>query len=286
MEGEDETSENPRDFTAAKPWKRILILIAGSFMNFLVGFLTVLCLYAPAQAFAVPVIDSFFDGCPYESADGLQAGDRLYSIDGHRIYLYTDVDLYLSRGDDQIYDLVVVRDGEKVSLPGFELKKIAYNVDGEEQLKYGLQFGYENATVGVRLRNAWYTSVDFARMVWIGLGDLVGGRVGLNDMSGPVGIVAAISETGESAESVSAGIQDILYLGAFIAVNLAVMNMLPIPALDGGRVFFLLITCAVQGITRKKIDPKYEGYIHAAGMVLLLAFMAFVAFKDIWKLVT
>lgn len=121
-------------------------------------------------------------------------------------------------------------------------------------------------------------------MVWISLGDLIGGRVQVQDMSGPVGIVSVITETGRLRDH-RAGVENVLYLGAFIAVNLAVMNMLPIPALDGGRVFFLLITCAVQAVTKKKIDPKYEGYIHAIGMILLLAFMAFITLKDVWQLV-
>ena len=99
-----------------------------------------------------------------------------------------------------------------------------------------------------------------------------------------VGIVDMIAETGEQAESTSDAFYSIFYLGAFIAINLAVMNMLPIPALDGGRVFLLLVSALIEAITRKKLDPKYEGYIHAAGMILLLAFMAFIMFNDILKL--
>ncbi|MBQ1576579.1 MAG: site-2 protease family protein, partial [Oscillospiraceae bacterium] len=114
----------------------------------------------------------------------------------------------------------------------------------------------------------------------------VGGKVSVNDLSGPVGIVDMMAETGEQAESVSDGLYNIFYLGAFIAVNLAVMNMLPIPALDGGRVFLLLITALIEAITRKKLDPKYEGYIHAAGMILLLGLMAYVMFHDIFRIVT
>ena len=104
-------------------------------------------------------------------------------------------------------------------------------------------------------------------------------------MSGPVGIVDLMAETGEQAESTADALFNILYLGAFIAVNLAVMNMLPIPALDGGRVFFLLVTWLIELVIRKKIDPKYEGYIHAAGMILLLGLMAFVMFNDIVRIV-
>ena len=94
-----------------------------------------------------------------------------------------------------------------------------------------------------------------------------------------------MAETGEQAKSVKDGVSSILYLGAFIAVNLAIMNMLPIPALDGGRVFLLLVTALVEALIGRKLDPKYEGYIHAAGMVLLLALMAFVMFNDVLRIV-
>jgi regulator of sigma E protease len=126
--------------------------------------------------------------------------------------------------------------------------------------------------------------MEFSRMVWMSLRMLVRGEVGLEEMSGPVGIVDLMAETGENAASVSDGMYNILYLGAFIAINLAIMNMLPIPALDGGRVFLLLVTVLIQKLTGKKLDPKYEGYVHAAGMVLLLALMAVIMFQDILKL--
>ena len=112
------------------------------------------------------------------------------------------------------------------------------------------------------------------------------GRVSVNDVSGPVAIVDYMAETGEQAQSLSDGLYNVFYFTAFITVNLAIMNMLPIPALDGGRVFLLLITWLIESLTKKKLDPKYEGYIHAAGMVLLLGLMAFVMFHDIWRIFT
>ena len=118
----------------------------------------------------------------------------------------------------------------------------------------------------------------------MGLGDLISGMVSVKEMNGPVGIVSTIVQTGESAATVADGLLNIAYLGAFIAINLAVMNMLPLPALDGGRVFLLLVNTVFTAITKKKIPAKYEGYVHAAGMVLLLALMAFVMFNDIWRL--
>ena len=107
------------------------------------------------------------------------------------------------------------------------------------------------------------------------------GKAGLSDISGPVGIVQQMGEVANNSATWVDALLNILYFGAFIAVNLAVMNLLPIPALDGGRVVALLLTTGIEAITRKKLDPKYEGYVHAAGMILLLGLMAVIMFKDI-----
>ena len=279
MAGEDETSEDPRAFTNQPVWKRLIILIAGSFMNFLLGMLIIAVLYAPAKAFISPVIAEFVPDCPYNGP--LQVGDRFYSIDGHRIYQYYDFSDYMDNGET-VHDIVVIRDGHRFTLSDFPMEKLLY--EGETQKRYGFSFGYEEASLTVKLRNVWNTSMEFCRWVWSGLAELLKGRVSVKEMSGPVGIVDMIAETGEQAESTSDAFYSIFYLGAFIAINLTVMNMLPIPALDGGRVFLLLVTALIEAVTRRKLDPKYEGYIHAAGMVLLLAFMAFIMFNDILKL--
>ena len=113
---------------------------------------------------------------------------------------------------------------------------------------------------------------------------LVSGDVGLNEVSGPVGIVQQMTVVADASPTKLDALLNMLYFGAFIAINLAVMNLLPIPALDGGRVVGLLVTTAVEAVTRKKINPKYEGYLHGAGMLLLLGLMAVVMFKDIFFL--
>ena len=282
MTGEDGGSEDPRAFVNQAHWKRILILVAGSFMNFLLGFVIVLLLYAPVKAVIAPVITEFMDGCPYESADGLQLGDRFVSINGHRIHLQSDINTYLT--GDGVYDLVLERGGETVRLEDYEMSRRSY--EGETGLYFGFRFGStEPATAGIKLRQSWATTREFVSLIWLSLGELVRGNVGITDLSGPVGIVDLMAETGEQAETTSDALRGIFYLGAFIAVNLAVMNILPIPALDGGRVFLLLVTWLIETVTRKKLDPKYEGAIHTAGMVLLLALMAFVMFNDIFKLI-
>ena len=285
MTGEDGDSDDPRAFVNQSVWKRLIILVAGSFMNFLLGFVIVLILYAGVEYLLSPGLTGFMEGCPYESAEGLQVGDRFYRIDGKRIYDTEDVTEALTKGDGS-YDLVLIRDGETVELKDFELTRLSY--PGQENKMFGFYIGVyaQEATAGLKLGYSWNTTIDFVKLVWMSLSELVHGNVGVNDLSGPVGIVDMMAETGAQAESTSDALYSIFYFGAFIAVNLAVMNMLPIPALDGGRVFFLLVTWIIEALTRKKLNPKYESYIHAAGMVLLLALMAYVMLHDIIRIVT
>ena len=284
MEGEDENVDNPRAFTSVAWWRRLIILAAGSFMNFVAGFLVVLCLLAPAGGFYTAEVTGFFDNGGLE-AQGLQVGDVLYEIDGERVYLYNDVSLLLPRNEDGVYDLVVLRDGKKVALDDLEMKPDYYELDGETVYKYGVTFGaVEEKTLGSLLRNTWYNTLDFVRLVRLGLQDLIAGAVSVNDMTGPFGIVHEMADSGNAAPTVSLGLVNILYLGAFIAVNLSVVNLLPIPALDGGRIVCLLLTTVAEKILRRKINPKYEGYLHAAGMILLLALMAYVSFHDLFRI--
>ncbi len=285
MAGEDEESDDPRAFTNQGFWKKFVILCAGSFMNLVLGIVLILIMYAGAQAFVTPTIDHFMDGCPYEGTEAMQAGDTFYSIDGQRIYLVSDVSSFLMRGDG-VYDIVMLRDGEKVELKDFALTTKTYAEYANDGPKYGFVFGYTEATFGTKLEYTWNTTLEFSRLVWLGLGDLINGKVGLKDMSGPVGIVDMMNEVGQQAESAKAAADNLLYISAFIAVNLAIMNMLPIPALDGGRVFLMIVTVIIEAVSRKKLDPKYEGYIHLGGMVLLLGLMALVMYNDIAKLIT
>ncbi len=285
MAGEDEESDDPRAFTNQGFWKKFVILCAGSFMNLVLGIVLILIMYAGAQAFVTPTIDHFMDGCPYEGTEAMQAGDTFYSIDGQRIYLVSDVSSFLMRGDG-VYDIVMLRDGEKVELKDFALTTKTYAEYANDGPKYGFIFGYTEATFGTKLEYTWNTTLEFSRLVWLGLGDLINGKVGLKDMSGPVGIVDMMNEVGQQAESTKAAADNLLYISAFIAVNLAIMNMLPIPALDGGRVFLMIVTVIIEAVSHKKLDPKYEGYIHLGGMVLLLGLMALVMYNDITKLIT
>ena len=282
MEGEDEDTGDPRSFTIQPGWKKFIILVAGSFMNFLLGLVIVLIIYSSAAGFYSPVIAGFVDGCPYEGETALQTGDELYKIDGHRIYFASNVSTILSRGGET-HDIVVIRDGEKVELKDFTLTPREY--EGYTTPMYGFTFAMEEATFWSTLKYSWYNTLDFVRTVWFALSDLVAGAVGVDELTGPVGIVDLINDVGQSAESTKMALSDIAYLGAFIAVNIAVMNLLPLPALDGGRVFFLILNGIVHLVSKRRIPARYEGYVHAAGMVLLLGLSAYVMYNDIARLI-
>ena len=257
-------------------------------MNFLFGLVVVTLVYSRVQGFLAPTVTSFFDGCPYESADCLQEGDTFYRINGERIYFSSDVSEYLARRTGETSDIVVIRDGEKVYIDDYPMVPVEYTDEetGETMLMYGFTFSEYETGLWAHLKYSWYCAMDFVRMVRLGLVDLITGAVGIKQMSGVVGIVGVIADVGVSAPTVADALLNIAYLSAFIAVNLAVMNLLPIPALDGGRIFFLIVTWILERITRRRIDPKYEGYINTVGLVALLGLMAVVMFNDIVRLIT
>lgn len=286
MEGEDGDSEDPRSFTAAAWWKRLIILVAGVTMNFLAGFALLACFFAPDQDFILPEVEMIEPGCAIAGELGFQPGDRIVSLDGEKIYVYNDFTLILSLNGGDVHDVVLERDGEKVVLNNFRMEKRMFpNADGTESLRYGFSFRVVEASFLETLKYTWNTTLDNVRLVRLQLQMLFTGKAGLSDVSGPVGIVQEISEVAEQSGSAWYAFLNMLYFGGFISINLAVMNLLPIPALDGGRVVGLLLTTVIEAVTRKKLDPKYEGYVHAAGMVLLLGLMAVILFKDIFTIV-
>jgi regulator of sigma E protease len=267
MEGEDGDSDNPRAFTAAKVWKRLIILCAGSFMNFLAGFLIVVILTAASGGHLATANIVQLEPDSDLTTAGFEVGDEFYAIDGEKIYISQDISTLLDRNSTGVYDIVVIRDGEKVTFDNISLERKTFN--GESSARFGMILGGEKKTVGSVLSYSWNNCKYFARLVRFGLSDLITGRASINEMSGPVGVVAVVNEAGEASETTSQGVMNVLYLFAFIAVNLAIMNMLPIPALDGGRVVCLLLTWCIEKIIRKKLNPKIEAYIHGIGMILL-----------------
>lgn len=280
MEGENEDTDDPHSFQKAAWWKRLIILVAGSFMNLVAGFLIFAIVFAPAKKIGVPVINSAEVGCTVVREGGLQLGDEFLELDGEKIYVQSDFSTIVQLNPGDTHDIVVRRDGKKVVFKDYKMETHLF--PGEETERYGFSFGAVDATFGNKLEYVWNSGINVVRSVRLSLQMMLGGQAGFSDMTGPVGIVQMMSDTTEASSTKLDAVLNVLYIGGFLAINLAVMNMLPIPALDGGRVVGLLLTCAIEGITRKKLDAKYEGYIHAVGMILLLLLMALILFKDIF----
>lgn len=287
MEGEDEDSDDPRALNAQPFWKQFFIFVAGAAMNFLTGFVILLCLYASAAGFYTTEIVELNEAFPNRGESGIMVGDEIYKINGERIYLRGDVSTilqYKSRGDTM--EMVVKRNGEKLTRT---LTMQTYTDEtGQEYRAYGFSFGgIVEATPLLKLKYSWYNAIDYVRLVRLSLQMLITGAAGVRDLSGPVGIVSTISEMGqetEAEEGFAAALENVFFFGALIAVNLAVMNLLPLPALDGGKILILIVNSIAMLLVKRKIPQKFETVINAAGFVALMGLMLFVTFNDVIKL--
>lgn len=278
MEGEDDASEDDRAFNKKPVWQKMIIVVAGALMNLILGFiLMVLLLTTSTDLIGTNTIKEFYPDA-VSSQYGLQAGDRFVEIDGHHVWSELDLSFLMSRSQDGVFDFVVERNGEKVTLNDVHFATEQQN--GITLIQYdfiiiGEQPGFLNI-----VKNAFTQSASIVRMVWLSVFDLVTGRYGMSELAGPVGTVDIIADV--TAQAVSSGsLTNLLTIMAFITINVGMANLLPLPALDGGRFLFL----AIEAVRRKPVNPKYEGYVHAAGLALLLLLMVVVTYNDIARIV-
>ncbi|MBC8534404.1 M50 family metallopeptidase [Yeguia hominis] len=281
MEGEDEASEDARAFGNKPVWKRMIVVVAGAVMNMVLGFLLMMILLCQEPNFASTTVSKFTEDSATQAA-GLEVGDRFYSIDGYRIFTDRDLSFALALADPHDVDLEVVRNGSVLSIPNVAFHTVEQ--DGTEILSLDFYVQPQAKTVWTLIQKTGAETVSVVRMVWTSLAGLVTGRFGLNDVAGPVGTAQAITQAASAGLQSGFGdaVNNILLMMIIITVNLGIVNLLPLPALDGGRLLFLI----VEGIRRKPVNPKYEGWVHAAGFFLLMAFMLLITFNDIVRLVT
>ena len=268
MEGEDETSEDDRAFCNKSPLKRLLIVAAGAIFNLILGLIIVAIILIPTDVFASTEIAAFDDNA-LSSQSGLSVGDKIIEVDGRKIYSTYDLSYAFTGVDDGSIDITVKRNGEKV-----ELNNVKFRSEKMDDISY---LTVDFKVKGIKKTFLSYfeqtvkTTLSYSRVVWFSLVDLITGKYGLSAVSGPVGITAAIGSVAK------ANLFDILPIMALITINLGIFNLLPLPALDGGRILFILF----ELIFRKPVPKKYEGFIHAAGLIILLGFMLIITLKDI-----
>ena len=273
MEGEDEESADERAFGKAKVWKRMIIVVAGAIMNLLLGLVLIGLYLGISGDLAEPAVAKFDDNAKSPQY-GLQVGDRITDINGMRIFTTLDFSVAMTSDTDGVVDLVVERNGEKVHLDG--VKFDTQEIDGQKVVRLDFYIkGLKNNFWNV-FKQSFKWTASMARLVWVSLADLIRGNVSFSQMSGPIGIVSIVAD---SASTMLQDITPILYLMAFITINVGTMNLLPFPALDGARFLILII----EAIRRKPMKPKYEGIIHGVGMIILLGFMLVISVSDVSK---
>jgi regulator of sigma E protease len=273
MAGEDEETDIPGSLNRKPVWQRLIITSAGSVMNLILGVLLMFTMVLSSGALGSTTIARMQEGgnSPTELS-GLKADDTILKIGNARVHTAVELIYEVMRNGTVPIDVTINRNGQTMTL-----KNVAFATTTESGLSFGnIDFlvKAEQKNVFTVLKHTYYQSVSSIKMIWQSLFDLISGRYGIEQMSGPVGVTQAIGE------AASVGPSSLLYLCTLIAMNLGIFNLLPLPALDGGRMVFQV----VELIRGKPIKPEYEGYVHFAGIVILMLFMIFITYKDIIKL--
>ena len=285
MEGEDEEleeeepapgGEEPLEKTGlpypqVKVWKRFIVVAAGAVMNLVLGFVVLLVLFSGADTLGSRTVALVEEGSSVE-ASGLQVGDEILAINGRRCFVTNDIVYELQRSEDFTADFTVRRNGEKVQLDDIRFDQVETGDAVTMDMGFKV-YALEKTPLNV-IRQAFDYTLFYARLVFRSLLDLVTQRVSVTELSGPVGIVSAINQ------AAGMGVAEVLSLLALLTVNLGIFNLLPFPALDGGKLVFLLI----EGIFRRPLPKRFEIWVNLAGLFFLFAVMIFATVNDITRL--
>ena len=280
MVGEDEASDDERAINKKPAWQRLIIMAAGAIMNIILGFLVMALIVVFSGKFYTSEIVQFRvvdEQNQYVTTyQGMEIGDVITRVGKQKIHVRSDLVYAVMRAGADPTDVTVLRDGKEMVITGVRFPTFTDN---------GIVFGNasffipaeQNRSIGTVIHESFFQSISAMRMIWSTLFDTIGGKYGGTEaVSGPVGVISEIQSTAKSG-----GLGAVAYLLAIISLNVGMFNLLPLPALDGGRIVFLLI----EVIRKKPIKPEIEGYIHFAGLVVLMLFMVFITYQDIAKLI-
>ena len=273
MEGEDEESEDEHRFMACPVWKRIIITSAGAIMNLILGFAVIFVLTCGQPLVGTTTIASFAENA--SSADYLEVNDRILAVNGEKSGCDYDVVYSLIRDTDGVVSMDILRNEEKIHLD--EVVFDTRELNGMTSIILDFSIYGEEATILGRIGYSFRWTWSLIKLVWHSLGDIISGEFGISQLSGPIGVTETISDAVQTTNY-----KGLLLILAIITVNLGFFNLLPLPALDGGRIFFMVI----ELFRGKPINQKVEGIIHTVGMGLLLLLMVVVAYNDIVRLIT
>lgn len=279
MEGEDKESTSDRAFCRKSVPKRMAIVIAGIVMNLLLGYI-LLIIHTSLNAPITTTQISWFEDNARSQSSGLQIGDEIIKINGMRIFTPMDMSYQFQNDDDSVFDMTVIRKGKKV-----DLNNVAFDTS-DKTMHIDFKVAPREATVTSVLSYSFKQTLSDGRLIYISLADLITGKYSIRDLSGPVGIVDTIGQVIDSQTDEKSGIDwgslviTMLSMGAFITINIGLFNLLPLPALDGGRLIFLII----ELFRRKPVPAEKEGMVHLIGLAALILLMVFVTVSDVLKL--
>lgn len=272
MAGEDEECDDENAFCKKPVWQRMIITAAGAAMNLITGILVMGILVAAARNLPSTVVYQFMEENS-TAQYGLMEGDRITVVAGTPVHTANELVYEVMRKGVEPIDITVSRNNETVVLRNVVFPTITES--GEVFGNIDFYVYSEPKTPLNVLKHAFFRSGSTIKMIWESLYDLVTGRYGMNAVGGPVAVTEAMSE------AASEGIADLVYLSVVISMNLGIMNLLPLPALDGGRLLFQII----EAIFRRPVPRHIEAYVHFAGIIVLMALMALITFKDIIGLI-
>ncbi len=277
MEGEDESSDSEGSFNNKSVWARMSVVVAGPIFNFILAFLLALIIIG-LNGYDKPIVTAVTPGFAAEEA-GIQEGDSIVKVNGKKIHFYREIVFLTYFYPDEDWDIEYERDGQIYSAH----LEPRYDEESERNLR-GIQYSYtqEKTNVLTTIQYSAYELKYWVNTTIESLRMLITGKVSVNELSGPVGIVKTIGDTYDQSKAVStySVVMSMMNMAILLSANLGVMNLLPLPALDGGRLVFLVI----EAIRRKKVNPDKEGMVHFVGIVLLMGLMVLVMFNDIRKL--
>lgn len=288
MLGELDGDKSPRDFMSKTVWQRIQILFAGPLMNFIIALILIFGVTG-AEGFVSTEIASITPNFGAEEA-GILPGDKIVSVNGKRIYLYEDISMAMSGSDMTNIPVIVERDGEYYFFeiePKYSEELGKYLIGFSAKYKTGIfgeeTEGYEKAGLFETLKYSVCEIGYFIKMTFSGIAGLFTQKYTMDDMSGPIGIVQVIGDSYEAGINISvkAAVENVMYIAALLSANLGAINLLPLPALDGGRI----LLCIIEGIRGKALDSEKESILHFICFIFLFGLTIFIAFNDIAKLV-
>lgn len=286
MEGEEDSSADPRSYSAKSVWRRMTVILAGAFMNLVLGFVLLVTLLGMGDKIPTTTIAEFaqkedsVSGEMLTAAEsqrtGLQVGDKIIAMDGSHIFSATDLVYKLRTTETDSFSVTVRRDGKKVVL-----ENVSFHNDNTDGLLDFAVVGKSKNPVNLLVYGLKDTAAT-AKLIWMSMVELITGKYGIQDLSGPIGTISVIEEaaTANADSSIKERIETICNLTAFITINVGVFNLLPIPALDGSKFIFLLI----EAIRKKPISKEREAIVHLIGMALLFLLMIFATVQDIGRL--